>query len=104
MKHNELTHPKLTQPEFNTLVCNTLAQHPEWMAETLHAMQAGMLHRIDDETEHRAGAETAVTILADNFKSIPKHQQVSVARVICNTKMFKGTPYANKLAKKYGFT
>ncbi len=90
--------------EFLALATGVLTKNPSWLAETFKAANQAVMDRLAQEQAKRADAETAVVILTgidSNFESVAKEQKPIIARVIVNSKMFGGSPYALKLAKKY---
>jgi len=88
--------------KFISFVISRIAAHPEWMADTVLALQAGVNESLRRETEARGRAEVALTIAvsAINEKKILKNQLPLVWQACADTLMFHGSIYADEMAKK----
>lgn len=82
--------------EFTELVVTTLKENPQWMNDTILAIQIGMQERINLETELRANAEVCLSISYDKAKLLPEEDK-RCRTALANSGLFKGTHYAEKL-------
>lgn len=91
----------MNKGHFLSEVKRHIQKHPTWIIETSQAIQQGIVERIQIETQKRAEAETALSLLVGNFENVPEYQKEIVVRALINSHMFGGTQYANELEAKY---
>lgn len=87
----------MNKTEFLSLVRHTIKENPDWLADLNNSIMSGVKLRLEQETDARANAETALCIAYDNAKGIPKNQIGIVRNAIKNSFLVGGTEYANKL-------
>lgn len=74
-----MTAHEITAEEWATLVAEILAQHPEFAAVTVQAMQAGIMAAVDRKAERLARTSLA---LVEALDTKPHHVKRDHARII----------------------
>jgi len=86
---------------FLSMVRGVLREHPELMAETIEAASQGVLEKVNDNRAVSVDIQTSLSMLFDNqFEELSKENQKKVLRSILECYLYKGTPFAKKIAQK----
>ena len=87
--------------EFLWMVKTTLERNPGLMAETVEAIQEGLLSKIETQNQLRVDAETAVMVLSPYIEKLKNEgQKQTCARVVSKSWCLGGTPFAKQLEEE----
>lgn len=80
-------------------VVETLAEHPDWAATTVQAMQAGLLEALDRELTKRETVSWGLKEALDTRPGAVKRDHGLVIAAI-EASTFRGTAWAKKMTEK----
>lgn len=84
--------------EFTLFVYQVLKENPEWMADTVIAMNKGLVDRVELEAQQRSKCEASLLIAYEAGKSKIKPHQIEMVKDALRTSFnYSGTQYANEL-------
>lgn len=96
----------VTKSEWFDLVRMVLAEHPDWTALTVKALNEGVLAAMDKVVQDSADVEQGLVELLQGFKGSPtpqKHwsenRREVVLKAVKGLRMTKGTPFQEKWLK-----
>ena len=78
----------LAKIRFITLVEEELRKHPDWMSDTVAAIQRGMLTRFEEEIEAKSNIAFLATILVTNAPKVLQKEKHKVQPGLRDLKRF----------------
>ena len=84
--------------KFIVNVVSTMCEHPDWMADTINAMQAGMMEKLDIEMTAKSNiAYMAVTLMEKSPKVVEKYKHNIRLGLMALRLFFRGAPIQSKI-------
>jgi histidinol phosphatase-like enzyme len=88
----------MNKSEFIRFVYTVLKENPEWMADTVIAMNQGLVDRVQQEAQQRSKCEASLLIAYEAGKNkIKPHQREMVKEALKTSFNYAETQYANEL-------
>ena len=86
--------------KFINIVVSTICEHPDWMADTINAMQAGMMEKLDIEMTAKSNiAYMAVTLMEKSPKVVEKYKHNIRLGLMALYQFFRRAPCHEEIAK-----
>ena len=86
--------------KFISYVVQTIQEHPEWTAETINAMQAGILERLNEEITAKSNLAFMAVMLIEHAPNVVKKFQHNLQLGLVDlAKFFRTAPIQADIEK-----